>query len=152
MNHEIKATWLDALRSGKYIQGPSYHGTSHLRSHDSVDQYSKEENEALDELAAALGNVNVRSGGWCCLGVLCDIVEPEAWTQDWTQDFKGFLWAHDGALGIPSQRFLDKVGLSPSSVEVLTGMNDGRQENSADFKVVPRNTFPEIAEWIDGNL
>lgn len=52
MNPEIKAKWLEALRSGNYKQG-----TGRLRKADN---------------------------SYCCLGVLCDVIDPTKWmnTED----------------------------------------------------------------------
>lgn len=49
MNQELKAKWLEALRSGRYQQ--------------------------------AKGALR-HEGSYCCIGVLCDIVDPNAWITD----------------------------------------------------------------------
>ena len=48
MNKEIKAKWIEALRSDRYIQGR---------------------------------NVLKRYDKFCCLGVLCDILDPTEWVK-----------------------------------------------------------------------
>lgn len=52
MNPDIKARWIEALRSGDYEQ--------------------------------ALGSLRPRNGGFCCLGVLCDLYSEETDTP-WTE-------------------------------------------------------------------
>jgi hypothetical protein len=100
MNAEIKAKWLEALRSGRYPQGRKA-----LR--DEHDQY-------------------------CCLGVLCDVVDPNAWEQR-----RGF-WAHHGKDGYPTPSLVTQVGLTHHAASYLVSMND------AFLK-----TFKEIADYIE---
>ena len=54
MDQDIKRRWLEALRSGKYAQ-----------------------NKGSLRQARPDGTF-----GFCCLGVLCDVVMPEAWDSD----------------------------------------------------------------------
>ncbi len=69
----------------------------------------------------------------CCLGVLCDLVEPESWSQ---QGRNGeFLHGPNGML-MPDDNFLTKVGLNLSTATVLATMNDRGQ------------SFTEIANYI----
>lgn len=99
MNPEIKQKWVEALRSGRY----------------------KQEKGAL--LVQASGGA-----GYCCMGVLCEIV-------DGLPPFKGQVfptettWKTCGGLEL--------MGLE----NTLSLMND--QEGK---------TFPEIAQWIEENL
>lgn len=103
MNTEMKAKWVEALRSGKYTQGK---GSLHP------------------------GNC------FCCLGVLCDLIDPTKWSADYAKDvlYDGcaFSWIPGGLrsdLGIPG------------AIETeLATMNDtGR-------------TFTEIANYIEATL
>jgi hypothetical protein len=55
MKKNIAMKWVKALRSGKYKQGQS-----RLRN-DSVD---------------------TKTTTWCCLGVLCDIMNPDGWDSN----------------------------------------------------------------------
>lgn len=103
MNAEIKAKWLDALRSGKYKQG-----THTLQ----------------------------KNNCFCCLGVLCDIVEPEGWDEGVTDG----MVLHDGVQDFPTDRFLEKVGLFADEAGTLAEMNDHGQ------------SFAEIADYIEANL
>jgi hypothetical protein len=58
VNLEIKTKWLEALRSGRYIQGQA----------------------CLQKINDAGDPVH------CCLGVLCDIVAPELWNREVESD------------------------------------------------------------------
>jgi hypothetical protein len=57
MNPEIKIKWLDALRSGKYPKGKG-----RLRK-------TKTDVNGLENIT------------YCCLGVLCDIIDNTRWNQ-----------------------------------------------------------------------
>lgn len=104
MNPEIKADWLNALRSGKYRQGMS-----------------------------ALRRKRTNSYVYCCLGVLCERVNPSAWDGE----------SHDKVTGFPSVAFAREVGLAS---------NDGA------FFVTPGliERFPRLAysypEYRSGSL
>lgn len=118
MDPTVKSLWLEALRSGKYQQGPVYGNASHLR--DSRDQ------------------------GYCCLGVLCDVVAPDRWARL----YEGGMWSHNQMQGLPSDEVLGSIPLA--AAQRLASMNDGR-----DFKTntrQARNSFAEIADWIEANL
>jgi hypothetical protein len=58
MKAELKKQWLEALRSGKYLQGRDY-----LRSTDAFHAGQSCEK-------------------YCCLGVLVDIAHPDKWKAD----------------------------------------------------------------------
>ena len=53
-------------------------------------------------------------GSFCCLGVLCDIVEPD----DWEHDF------HRGRNSYPADALLAEYGLTRSALEPYARMND----------------------------
>lgn len=105
MNADVKAKWVEALRSGRYKQG-----FEKLRS-------------AGDE--------------FCCLGVLCDIVDGDRWHRA----FAATTYMHDNLYGLPPKHVQDTAGINENIVEDLVLMNDG---NAA--------TFHEIAEYIEANL
>lgn len=54
MDPELKEQWLDALKSGRYAKGRQA-----LRSISNVETVER----------------------FCCLGVLCDILDPEGWQE-----------------------------------------------------------------------
>lgn len=104
--------WVRALRSGKYKQTASY-----LRRRDN-------------------GKV-----GHCCLGVLCDLVDPNGWKE------KDGIFRHSkqgpnklAGLGpglgpeYPNRAVLRAVGLGPDEAETLATMND----DGDSFKKIAR--------------
>jgi len=103
---ELIKKWCDALESGKYIQG-----TEVLR---------KKEN-------------NIEK--YCCLGVLCDILEPSKWSVIATN----FIHYENSGLPIPS--IIEKIGLTIQDSYKLVDMND-----SGDY------TFKDISNYIKDNF
>lgn len=112
----IKRQWVEALRSGRYTQGQSK--------------------------LKLLGGTPT----FCCLGVLCDILAPEKWTEDevtdddgnWTGEYTAF---HEGQEENPSQRIQELAGIDGESVVILTRMNDSEGKD-----------FNMIADWIESHL
>lgn len=98
MDPELKAKWVAALRSGEYKQTGG-----HLRYCD----------------------LNGNPKGYCCLGVLCDVMDPEGWGARF----------HDDDAGLPEPSM---VGAHQPT---LIDMND-REGRS----------FAEIADFIEKNL
>ena len=95
--------WLDALRSGKYLQ------TSFaLRDHQ----------------------------GYCCLGVACDVVHPDAW-----RPFNAHTteWEHLGNVTLPAQVVQETIGISSSFFSMLVSLNDDLEFD-----------FEQIADYIEG--
>ena len=123
MRAEIKKKWVAALRSGKYMQGDGA-----LR---------KVEYDCDDE-----GNEVAGPERFCCLGVLCDIVEPKKWAK---HDANEWTNGHNEGGGFPREDLQKKLGLdkphSRSSdetvAEKLAHMNDEGK------------SFKEIANWIE---
>ena len=97
MKSELKAKWLEALRSGKYEQAKGC-----LRKDDR----------------------------YCCLGVLCDVVDPSGW------ELIGNTYKYLGYLS-----FLPPEVANIGYEDALVGMNDGKGKS-----------FPEIADWIEANI
>ncbi|ALA16090.1 MULTISPECIES: hypothetical protein [Chelatococcus] len=108
MDAEIKARWLEALRSGRYKQGKY-----RLRTHD--DQF-------------------------CCLGVLCDLVEPERWIPAEDGGEPVYAHGHSHFIGFPALDMLGGGGLSSGTASTLIKLNDAGA------------SFPEIADYIEANL
>lgn len=105
--------WLDALRSGKYQQG-----FCRLRSVDpSGDRH-------------------------CCLGVLCDVVDPDGWEQS-----PEYGWIHRGGVHYPSRAVI--VALAES----LPARIDRRNVDESASWWVSRNdsgeSFADIADRIE---
>jgi hypothetical protein len=84
--------------------------------------------------------LHVPSVGYCCLGVLCDIVDDTKWVDKdrtaYTFDNNTYTYSR-----YPTQNWLDNVGLPDKQADYLTILND--KENQ---------TFSQIADWIETNL
>lgn len=75
------------------------------------------------------------SRGHCCLGVLCDVFDPEGWfAGDW-------VYETDASENELPKTFRRAIGMSYSDEEVLIRLND---EDQVDFTV--------IADHIEQNL
>jgi hypothetical protein len=111
MNHNIKTKWVAALRSGDYKQTKGA-----LRRPPGAD-YPE---------------------GYCCLGVLCEVVKPNA---PWLKD--GDRYTLLGAAGVAPQSIVQQLGLTfddQGAYNLLPHMNDGGR------------TFEEIADFIEERL
>jgi len=128
MHQEIKAKWLEALRSGRYEQG---------------------KNELCFD------------NQFCCLGVLCDIVDPQGWAEDDRGDPRTRL--HHEERTVPSLELLDIVGISEDltvPVEPEPVGDDGEPGLGYTFvlgRLAVMNdhrgkSFEEIADWIEEKL
>lgn len=97
MDQEMKAKWIEALRSGRYLQ-------------------------ARERLRAGKG--------FCCLGVLCDLVDPAAW--------EGERWGD--ATSVLPMAINNKYNINGDQENVVAKMNDDG------------SSFAEIADYIEANL
>ena len=61
--------------------------------------------------------------GYCCLGVLCDVADPEGWDGD----------SHRKYVSQPEQSILDSVGLTNCQVTRLIHLNDREDASFADI-------------------
>jgi len=108
--------WVENLRSGEYAQGTRYLCTTKV----GVDRF-------------------------CCLGVACDVLLDDTWTEgnhpyNWSI---GPLLCNDrinSSSSMPGLKHLNKIGLDYETASHLATMND----TGSDFK--------EIADWIEKNL
>lgn len=108
MNPSIKASWVEALRSGDYSQGKGW-----LRKGDA----------------------------YCCLGVLCDLLDPGGWRFDpvdgewrWVIEYEG---GSESGSGYLPRETLRKVRLDSEHQDMLLTMNDSGR------------TFERIANYIE---
>lgn len=108
MNQDIKTKWVEALRSGKYKQG-------------------------RDALCTAKNAENF----YCCLGVLCDVVDPNGWNNA----IDTGILAHKNQLSVPDYEIYQKANLRATNGTALVIMNDDYGES-----------FIEIADYIEKNL
>lgn len=111
MKPELKTKWITALRSGNYAQVTGY-----LRKEDATYSY-------------------------CCLGVLCDIIDPNGWSGDewFSEDYCEVDYGQDGQIFPECQDaeldgyMLEQVGLSEKIHAQLIHLNDDEKQ---DFKVI----------------
>lgn len=111
MNADYKARWLEALRGRKYIQARGY-----LRL--STDDNKKH---------------------CCCLGVLCDLVNPTEW------DASSLNWG-------PSYQFRGDEGLPDKTVLKETGLTLAKARKLADLNDYGDYDFKQIADFIEKNF
>lgn len=71
------------------------------------------------------------SNQFCCLGVLCDIVDPKGWTD---------AFSFRGSSGEPRTEDCEELEIT-EFVTDLVNMNDADEES-----------FAQIADWIEVNL
>ncbi len=75
-------------------------------------------------------------GGYCCLGVLCDIVAPDEWKpESWGE------YSHAGEMLYPGAAVAGEAELREVATRHLMFMNDAEDES-----------FATIADWIEANL
>jgi hypothetical protein len=103
---ELKKRWVEALRSGKYMQG------------DSVLRFPNDSGNDF----------------YCCLGVLCDLIEPNNWVRNSQDDW---CWAQQAEV------------LPDHYVEIL-GLNVPFKKY-ADMNDKEYKSFNEIADYIEAN-
>lgn len=86
---------------------------------------------------------------FCCLGVLCDVVDPKGWNK-----VPGGSW-----------EYADRSGFLPTEVAIKTGLKSvptgdayftEADTDSCQFKLSAMNdhgsSFAEIADWIEKTL
>lgn len=125
---EIKEKWIVALRSGKFPQGNSV-----LKKH----------------------HFETGTFRFCCLGVLCDVVDPTKWQRDaeinyssiykfddlYEKDNTSYSWQDSQSTTQLPYHMMDELGLTRDQCTRLMEMNDAEDKN-----------FNEIADWIEANL
>ncbi len=109
MNPEIKQKWIDALRSGRYKQS----------------RY-------------ALRSVGSNDKSYCCLGVLCDIIDPKGWVGS---NYQMFYYNGEIVMNYLPQTLMENLEIQTSNMGELVKLNDSNSYN-----------FNEIANYIETNL
>lgn len=104
MKPHIKRAWINALRSGKYIQG--------------------------------YGALKSISNEFCCLGVLCDVIDPTRW--------------HDCSYNFPNGE--SRKNLIPLYVNIAIGLYPELQNVLIKMNDKQRNSFGEISDYIEENV
>jgi len=91
--------WLDALLSGDYKQAWEV-----LRTHPGIEQV-----------------------GHCCLGVLCDLIDPHGWSED--------NYAHTFGMvsQMPTVDGLEYLDLTRMDAKKLMELNDGHEHSFRDI-------------------
>lgn len=112
MDKQLRDKWVAALRSGEYKQT-----TGSLRDTDENNQHL-----------------------YCCLGVLCDVIDPTKWTVSGHYIFENGT-KKGGSL---SAEVSCKLGLSALVVEGATIEDTLVEMNDTD-----RKSFDEIADFIE---
>lgn len=127
MKPEIKEAWVNALRSGAYVQGI---GKLKVVEDDSENQ-------------------NVDEPRYCCIGVLLDTHADEVkgvW-KDWgTFEFVSDDDEYDEIDAEMDSNLLGFFELHKDIQDTLVKMNDGVDG------MVKRHSFDEIADYIEKNL
>lgn len=124
MDKKTKKQWVAALRSGEYKQG-----SGKLRQ------------QAVDDN----GDYTAAKQEFCCLGVLCDLVEPNQWMQ------KEHSWAN-GRSGNP-----DDTGMPRDGLQKKLGLDKPASRSNGSNTIAEKlaqlnddgHTFEEIANWIE---
>jgi hypothetical protein len=123
MRTALKDRWVKALRSGKYQQGKS----------------------KLRKLATtSIGDTTEpQQEQFCCLGVLCDLVEPKLWEKRHDEWANG---SDEDGCGMPREELQRKLGLNKpvTRSDETTTIADKLAEMNDEGK-----SFKQIANWIE---
>lgn len=129
MDANLKAQWVAALRSGEYDQG---HGALKVEWYGVKDQ----------------------KPSYCCLGVLCDLIDPNGWEDN--------LWVHADADPVHNQGYSSSYALLPFSLVGKVGFTeDGELPGVTDrsgFRVTLASlndagfTFSQIADIVENQF
>src|SRR5271165_690928 len=131
MNKSIKKKWLKALRSGDYKQGR--------------DVLRKVGRDGEDR--------------WCCLGVLCDIIDKKGWDKTPSTNSTNTAYGYKVS---PRREYHEAECTVPESVAKLAGIDNvfvdcenGDRTVRAHLESmndVRKYSFKKIADWIEENL
>lgn len=141
MNKRVKALWLEALRSGKYVQG---------------DGYLRAKNSDGDNLPDK----------FCCLGVLCEIAvaegviaKPKDPYETLTEEEQAYVEAAyryaRGADQFPPKTVVKWANLGESNPSVAYAVDEFDGEDLTDTLSSLNDegkTFEEIADFIEASL
>jgi hypothetical protein len=79
-----------------------------------------------------------QDGTFCCLGVLCDLYDPNRWEAEDDSDYP--CYSFDGYAGTLPNFVKVDAGIPPGATMTLASMNDQGL------------SFGEIADWIEEHL
>lgn len=128
MNPEVKAKWLEALRSGKYTQGQ-----------------------------AVLKVYENGKPTYCCLGVLCDI-NPDLgeWKDEGDSTYRNKTRLRADTFRMSDSDIPNALSYGyayiPHAMHELTGLDEAAQSELANLNDDRKLSFAEIADWIEENL
>lgn len=127
MNPEVKAEWLEALRSGNYAQA--------------TGRLCKVIDRTTDD----------PTYGYCCLGVLTDLYRKDTNIGKWIADGRGYYAGKDFHVGE------EEIFRASNDIPVATRSWSNLTDEFARSELVKLNdgdkkTFSEIADWIEENL
>jgi hypothetical protein len=112
--------------------------------------------EALRSGKYRQGRERLRStdNDFCCLGVLCDVIDPDGWLTEEESDGVAIPHRHWNNDSLPPRVITDKAGLKQGEVETLWHMNDGVyfSPSLTGEATLRMRTFGEIADHIEKNL
>ena len=130
MDSEIKWQWVNALRSGKYKQG----------------RHSLKKTTILRRGLSIFGRKVARKEehSYCCLGVLCEILNVEGKPSN-PQNLDSYYWWYGDGEGnesaaFPTSEVQKYAGLEYSDMNRLSKLNDRG------------HSFSYIADFIEENL
>jgi len=86
------------------------------------------------------GQLRTLDNRFCCLGVLCDLYNPDGWEEnleEWSYG-EGPDYCHE--IGVLPHDFRVDMGIDGDAQDHLIRMNDAGK------------SFAEIADWIEANL
>jgi len=146
MKASLKQKWLEALRSGNYEQAIGL-----------LCQYEMREGQVVPR-------------GYCCLGVLCDVMDPTKWKLDgvrlssviynfYSPENASDNWMQNNATSIPVD-ICDDLGLNGiKRIECFDeeGFFSHEQEMTIANALMNFNDergwdFNDIADWIEANV
>lgn len=123
MDGQLKTRWVEALRSGKYRQG----------------------REALRTRVVEEGQI--KGYVYCCLGVLCDLIEPNGWdeAQNWYPEDP------EGDCIYSASLMFELLPIEAAVAQMLMQMNDAMNRTAEDRPAFHEFDFDAIADYIEGH-
>ncbi len=85
-------------------------------------------------------NALSRDGGYCCLGVLCNVVDPSGW-GDSLYGSSFYTYKNEGDDSVPPSSLCTEVGLGSDDLDFLVKANDNEMWG-----------FNKIADWVEEHL
>lgn len=108
--------------------------------------------EALrsDKYEQGRSHLRTADNRFCCLGVLCDVIDPTRWTAR-----RGSSWLYMDREGFVPIDVATKTGMRSSLLGAL-GDDDTSDTDACQFHLSAMNdngsSFAEIADWIEKKL